>query len=203
MRRWCLTPLHRRLPRRRQALTLVEILAATLLATLLIVAVLGVLTSVTRGQKALLNDGVPDAWQRRLTTQLEWDLENSRSLKLVPEGILLEGYAGRDSQTGAPLHCPSVIAYLVRQEKGATHLVRQETHPESLSLHNTWTELVCADVERIELGRAGRGNGNQSSNISKATGKSIPNGPIPDQLRVALYKKGNASPIYSNDFALR
>lgn len=188
---------------RRRAMTLVEVLAATVLASLLMVAVLGVLTSVTRGQKALLNSDVPDAWQRRLTAQLEWDLENSRSMRNIPGGILLDGFAARDPRTGTPIHCLSAVAYLIRGDGKATHLIRQETHPESLSLHNSRTELVCADVERIEFGRAAATQHRKSNQPSVPASKGLSDGPIPHQLNVELYRKGSVTPVYVHGFALR
>ncbi|HXY33204.1 MAG TPA: hypothetical protein VEI07_03190, partial [Planctomycetaceae bacterium] len=77
-----------------EGLTLVELLAALVLSTLLMGAVLGVLRSLTRNQKAALLNSPTEEWQSRLTGQLEWDLVNSRSIAVTAAGFELRGFAG-------------------------------------------------------------------------------------------------------------
>lgn len=165
-------------------MTLVELLAATVLSTLLMGAVLGLLASITRSQRTILKDhGVQDLWQTRLQELLEWDLQNSRSLSPLPNGVQLDGFAGRDFSTGSPLHCPCRITYEIIEDGDRRHLIRRESHTDSLSLDNATSSLVCLDIGQIVMGTSPpRSDSTNSSNASK--GRS--DGGIPEQVSVSL-----------------
>ena len=165
-------------------MTLVELLAATVLSTLLMGAVLGLLASITRSQRTILKDhGVQDLWQTRLQELLEWDLQNSRSLSSLPNGVQLEGFAGRDFSTGSPLHCPCRIAYEIVEDGDRKHLIRRESHTDSLILDDSTSSLVCLDIGQIVMGTSPpRSDSTDSSNAPK--GRS--DGGIPEQVSVTL-----------------
>ncbi len=216
--------------RRRMGLTLIELLAATALATLLMVAVLGVLKSITRGQKVLLAREPIESWQLRLTEQLRWDLENSRAFKPIAAGFQLEGFAGRDFSSSATTHARSVIEYVVVRAGDRGQLIRRESHPDSLQLHNSISELVCLDLERIVLGRPGE----QASPVanradfsgppspvatppptpqdrttrtespkSTVVDRPVDSQPLPDRVAVTLYRSGTSTPVFSHAFLVR
>jgi type II secretory pathway component PulJ len=183
-------------------MTLVELLAATILAALLMAAVLGVLKSVTRAQKVLARNGPTEGWQARLVNQLEWDLANSRTVVTTAEGFELGGFAGRDFASGAALHCPTSIQYAVRNLGGRSCLVRGEAHLDSLNLDNQSLELVCNQVERIVLGSAD-GAAPQLSSATKPQKNADDDASIPDQPVVALYGVGQEKPVFEHAFILR
>lgn len=187
---------------RQPGMTLVELLAATLLAALLMAAVLGVLKSVTRSQKALLRGGPAEAWQARLIAQLEWDLANSRTAVTTADGFELGGFAGRDFASGAILHCPTAIQYVVRNLGGQSCLVRSEAHLDSLNLDNQSLELVSNRIERIVMGSA-EGAASKTSDAATARAKSAEDASIPDQPVVVLYGVGQENPVFEHAFILR
>lgn len=172
----------------RMGLTLVELLAALTLATLLFAGVLGVLTLITRGQRVLLSrTSWPEPGADALAALLAWDLENSRTLEVTETGFRLAGYAGRDFETQVPLHCVSLIEYEVVELQRRHHLIRRETHPEVLSLDNTVTELVCPDVSQIVLGSpewSGQPPAEPESIVS------LDSGLLPQQVSVLLRADG-------------
>jgi hypothetical protein len=165
-------------------MTLVELLAATLLAALLMAA------------------GPAEAWQARLVAQLEWDLANSRTAVTTADGFELGGFAGRDFASGAVLHCPTAIQYAVRNLGGQSCLLRSEAHLDSPNLENQSLELVSNRIERIVLGSA-EGAASTTSNAMKAQAKSAEDASIPDQPVVVLYGVGQENPVFEHAFILR
>jgi len=196
----------RRRPRVREDLrrgfTLIELMVATVLAALLMAAVLGVLKGVTRSQKTLMRGDTAPPWQARLISQLEWDLTNSRSVVPTVDGFQLKGFAGRDFASGAALHGPTTVQYAVRNVAGQLWLVRGEAHLDSLSLDNDSLELVCNRVERIALNSPNK-QGAKGVDGSEPQAKSVEDAPIPDQPLVLLYGAGQEKPIFEHAFVLR
>lgn len=185
----------------RSAMTLVELLAATILAALLMAAVLGVLKAVTREEKTLKGDVSGATWKAQLVRQLEWDLANSRTVLATANGFQLVGFAGRDFASGAPLHCRTSIEYAVQTTRGRSFLVRSEAHLDSPDLDNQSFELVCNQVERIVLDSGD--SDAQASNAKTAAGKSADEAPIPDQPVVMVYTVGQDKPVLEHAFVLR
>lgn len=188
--------------RRQRGMTLVELLAATILAALLMAAVLGVLKSVTHSQKDLRRGGPVEAWQACLVRQLQWDLANSRTVTTTADGFELGGFAGRDFASGATLHSPSSVQYAVRNLGGNACLVRSEAHLDSLELDNQSLELVCNRIERIVLSSVG-GAAPKVSGTTKAQTKGTDDTSIPDQAVVTLYGVGQEKPVFEHAFILR
>ena len=183
----------------RRGLTLVELLAALVLSGLMVGSVLGVLSSLTRGQRVVLaGHGVPETWQVQLDGMLQWDLENSRSIRLTETGFLLEGYAGRDLSTRLPIHCPSVISYEVVASEKRKHLIRREIHPELLNLENSITEFICFDVDDIIVVPPSVVFGSSVESKDR-----LGDGPLPNRMSVRLLATGDAKVIYARTFNLR
>jgi hypothetical protein len=187
---------------RRSAMTLVELVAATILAALLMAAVLGVLKAVTREQRALRIHPSAEAWQAQLIRQLEWDLANSRSVTATATGFQLVGFAGRDFASGAALHCRASIEYVVQIVRGRSFLVRSEAHLDSANLDNQSLELVCNQIERIVLSSTAESTPNPTS-AKKTTPQNTDESSIPEQPVVTLYAIGQEKPVLEHAFVLR
>ncbi|WP_010583130.1 hypothetical protein [Schlesneria paludicola] len=185
----------------RLGLTLVELLAATVLSTLLMAAVLGLLTSVSKAQSvALRAHGIPDPWQQRLDEVLRWDLQNSRSIRTTEAGIELAGFAGRDLSTRMPIHCPCLVEYFIVATGDRTHLFRRESHVESLNIDNSYSDLVCLDVSKITIGPA---SDRTNASVRDQALPALPNGPLPSEVNVSLTSTGAAFSSFSKTFSLR
>jgi hypothetical protein len=175
---------------------MVEVLAATLLAALLMSAVLGVLKAVTAHQKEFTR-GLPDSWRSRFCALLEWDLQNSKTVLLNPDGFELRGFAGRDLVSGTPLHCRTSIEYAVKKVRDESCLIRTEIHLDAPNLDSVRRELVLSQVERIDLG------------VNPGSRKPIPSrdptegDPLPDQASVALTASDTHAEVFRHVFAIR
>lgn len=166
--------------------TAIEALAATTLASLMLVSVLGVLGTLSHGQKVLLAKSQDHAsWHKQLTHQLQWDLENSRSMFVGTNQLVLKGFAGRDFASGRPTGRPTRVEYFLDLENAGGILLRRESHLDVLTNTNWRAEVVCVGVQGFVVGQGGAISfptqpiGNNAENNAKLQ-------PIPDQVTVNL-----------------
>ena len=133
----------------RRAMTLVELLAATCLAVLLLTASFGVLGSLAAQRKALAGDGTEAPWRKRLDQLLRWDLSNARRMCLRQKELRLVGYGGLDFETDAATQRPTEIIYTIQSNDNRSWLSRREIHLDSDSLRNSRDELIAVGVTSI------------------------------------------------------
>lgn len=133
----------------RQGLTLIELTAAVALTVLLTAALSGVLVSLARHDKALREKYPDPSWGRRLKTQLEWDLAQSRRQRLTDDRITLVGYHARDPESGAALQRPTQVDYSIEEIGARRCLIRREASLDALSNDPPHYQLVCLDVQNL------------------------------------------------------
>lgn len=171
--------------RTRDGLTAVEVLASSLLASMLMVALLGVMRGL-KTQEAALESRVPtENWRHTLDQVLDFDLANSRSYQLTPTKLILRGFAGRDAQSGIANWTPSTITYTVVEHEGQPWLVRHD-----LSSADT-QELVLRGVTSIWAG-VFTDNGGETRVQSET--------PIADGLQIEFLGSDAKQPIYAYQF---
>jgi len=135
----------------RRGLTAVELLVAAALASMLMVAVLGILGILAAKRKVLVDEAPFAPWQRGLAERLRRDLSNARRFELTPDRLRLVGYGSRDFDTRQPTHRPAEVVYRVSRAAGKTWLMREETHLDLLSNANRQTEIVCYGLTTIAM----------------------------------------------------
>jgi len=128
-----------------------ELIIALTLSSLLMVAVLGVLNSLSRQRSVLLERRAPASWRQQLKEQLHRDFANARRVSNRPDELRLIGYGGRDFATGKPTHRPTEVVYAVHDVGDQHWLMRWEIHLDELTNQNVGGELVCAGVTAIDL----------------------------------------------------
>ena len=171
-------PSRHRCPHERKALTAVEVVCSTLLASMLMVAVLGVLRGIKAQETALSDHKSIPEWQRSLDSVLQQDLSNARSYELLPGGLRLQGHLGRDPGTGVATWQPATVDYAVADLAERQWLVRvqQAASPSSGSY-----ELVLADVSIV---RAGTSNSADSEISPRPTTHPMP---VVEGLSIGFY----------------
>ncbi len=189
-----------RTTRSRPGFTIVELLAAMVLAVLLIAAVLSVLRTVTSRTGIAVRESSHETWHARLQKQLAWDLTNSRTIRPIENGFELSGFAGRDFVSRTAIHCRAIIRYSVAEAAGRFCLMRSEEHPDALNLDNHTQDLVCLNVNGIVVGAAA---GQHPSPDGNGVQVLAPDSDLPDQLHVEFYEPSSNSAVFSHDFALR
>jgi|GEM_PF-5003387 len=171
---------------RMAAMTLVELLAATALAAVLMTAVAGVLRLLAVERRALDDHRTPPAWKEQLLEQLRWDLANSRSMRVARTKLQLTGYAGCDFQTGAVTHRPAEVIYELRRQNARDWLVRRELHQNGTDDDRQRTELVCDGVGTMTVRCVKTGEEEETGGSVWSHNKPLQWGSIPDRLQIVL-----------------
>lgn len=183
---------------RRVGLTAVEVLVSTLLASLLMVAMLGVLGGLKAQQAALQTRTPQRSWQRLLDAVLQRDLENSRSYELTGNALILRGFAGRDLQTGNPSWKPTTVLYQILSDKNRSWLTRRELTTVGTSALAGRTELVLAAVEAIRTSQWAQRDeaGGGLPPAARQQGET----PIVDGLIIEFWGTDRGGPLYGYRF---
>lgn len=131
-------------------LTALEVLVATMLAAILMGALLGVLRGLKASEGALEIRSSGPAWQRQLHALLDADLANAQTYRATATEFSLTGFGGR-SPDGRPTWLPGGAVYEVRATRHGAWLVRRATNPEAIE--PSLGELTLAGVTEIRVGR--------------------------------------------------
>ena len=141
------------------AFTLVELLLASALATLLMVGVLAVVTHLARSEKALqplarddtaarMSQEELDAW----ITLLRADLQHAgRIERLLTGEVEMLGYQALQGASRQVGHRPVRIGYRLQEVDGRRWVMRWQTSLDSASHHRTSRDLVATGVRRFEI----------------------------------------------------
>ena len=133
----------------RRAFTLVELLAATALSAVLMLAVLQVIGSIGRSRPAR---GDTDLSQRDdLVELLRRDLSQSTSIRFGSNEVTLTGHSAIEPGTRALSHQPVTVTYVVMTIGGRSWLVRRQIARNGRSMDAPYIELVAPDVSRLEI----------------------------------------------------
>lgn len=185
------------LGRQRPGMTVIELLVATSLAAMLSVVALGLLRTLTEQEQALRAETTEQSWHASLTEQIRWDLVNGERLKTASRETRIWGHAARDFGTGIVTHRPSEVIYRVRNMGGRNWLTRTEIHLDSRTSHSSRTELLCADVARLEVQSLEEG-------VSETEPDQASDGlQIPGHLRVVVYGDADRSPLIDSEVWVR
>ena len=148
--------------RRRGGFTLVEILLAVTLATVLMAAVLAVLGGVGRDRKRLATDGQPTRPVAAMEL-LRWDLINATTITTTADGVVLRGHGGIDPASLTPNNRLTRVTYRVRRggdsrnDGGASSLIREQRYLDDPVRPEPWADLVLRGVRGVAITPAGGG----------------------------------------------
>jgi hypothetical protein len=128
---------------------MVELLAATVLSTLLFITALAVIRSLSNtGTRAA---GEPRGWAAAARRQIEWDLNSAVVFRQDDHGLVLAGYDSLDPATLSPNHLPVTVTYSLRTIGSRVWLVREQTSLDPLSPQLNFSEPVCGDVKAFTI----------------------------------------------------
>lgn len=138
---------------RRTAMTTLEVLCATVLATLLMTAVLGFTSGFAERQQRLAERDPQPPWAREIASVLGSDLESAESLRVHPDGLSLRGPLGRSVRSGIANWKPATVRYrMVDTGAPATGfaLIRSLL-PDSSDSQKVSSEIMGFNVAGIRL----------------------------------------------------
>lgn len=133
----------------RLGMTLVELMAALTLSSLLLAVVLGLVLRLSTTSTMLKQEMPYAPWKTALRRQLHEDYYGCRSILISPTKILIDGYApiwNTDSETGV---APSRIEYFIVSDEQSSSLFRRQVNLLGSPSDNTRVELVCNSVVRF------------------------------------------------------
>jgi type II secretory pathway pseudopilin PulG len=137
----------------RRGFTLVELLAANVLAALLVVAILSVVGAVgrdRRAQAALEQDRTTQSTGDDLARLVQWDVSNATRWRALGDAYLFEGHASLDPQTLAPTDLPVTVRYELIESAGRRWLTRSQTRRDDTAA-GSWSTPLCADLSGLSL----------------------------------------------------
>ena len=86
---------------RREAFTLIELVASAVLAAMMTAALLSIVWSALRESSQLRRSATSRFPVTQLADQMRHDFHNARAMAIDSSGVTLHGFLGRDPQTGA------------------------------------------------------------------------------------------------------
>ncbi|MEM9916316.1 MAG: hypothetical protein AAF911_15280 [Planctomycetota bacterium] len=152
-------------------LTLIELLATTALAGLLMVTLLQVIE--TTGRSRVTMDASPlydEAWQFQLANLIRKDIAQARSVRWQDDQLIIEGWNGWDRKTREPAHEPALTVYrlvaapnastpgrlLVREQRDLLDLGQQQPTRELMAFGITDWAIISNRGAGIEAGGIAR-----------------------------------------------
>ena len=134
---------------RRAALTLVELLAATVLSALLMILVAGILRSITRQQAWVASEAGRSPAVVVVGDLLERDLDNARHIATGAGRLRLRGLLAEDPSTHLPTHRRAEVVYEVRRLAGHRCLIRTLAHTSGNGAPERWRRVVWLGAGRL------------------------------------------------------
>lgn len=162
--------------------TALEVLVATTLASLMMVAVLGVLGGIAKKERLLAERAermLP--WQRQFAHRLSRDLESCSTIQFDGESIVLTGFGGRRS--GMPTWEPVDIHYWIAKVADQNALLRQ-VQPRIQPSQPFRAEIFCLGIDKFVVVPDGV---TQPSAVDASSLKRVE---LPQRLRVQLFSGG-------------
>jgi hypothetical protein len=170
----------------RPGMTLLELLCASMLATLLMVAVLGVISGLAKAEKTLDRHQPPAEWRRRLVSRISNDLRAASSAEPLPTGVRLTGPLGRDARTGAADWTDAAVEYRVEATPLGPALMRVVL----LNGGGRHIETLTHSIRSLVI--TGAGGAPLAPDTTKAfVNEAIDGGALPARLRMVMFDQAD------------
>ncbi len=123
----------------RSAFTLIELLVATVLSAVLIMAVLAILSGLSR-DRIRLTQAQSRPHAEMLVERLRWDLANARTMSQSPDGqsLLLIGHGGIDPDSFSTTGRLARVVYRCHQQGKLSVLTREQEYLDEPARPRAW-----------------------------------------------------------------
>jgi len=136
---------------RANGFTLVEMLAATALAAMLMIALLTVTASLGRTRAVVTRIDARKTWQVGVLRIVRSDLGSAATITPGLNAVTLEGPLMLDVTDHSATQRLGSVRYELRNVAGRSWLVREQRDRDPLRRYALSVELVCPDVRQISL----------------------------------------------------
>ena len=158
----------------RRAMTLIELIVSAVLATLMMVALAGIVWSSARETANLQRAARSHFPVTQLACQMRADFVNARGMLIDPQGVTLHGFLGSDRSTNRPVFTPARIRYEISQLGGNLVLIRASEE----AREPVWLGCRSLRIEPLALPDP------ESSTLPQPEAGGLPD--IPSRFRVTL-----------------
>jgi prepilin-type N-terminal cleavage/methylation domain-containing protein len=136
----------------RRAFSLVEMLIATALATILLGGVLAMSAALARDQKHLSRQATTSA--DGIVELLRFDIGNARTITQSNDGrtVIFVGHGALDRRSGAATNRLALVTWSI--DPDGMLLWRTQQYLDEPARPARWRELIAGDVARIEIAHA-------------------------------------------------
>lgn len=163
------------------AFTLVELMLATALTAVLMMAVMSSLAAMNSRQAAT-SPSAQSSSEDAVMALLEQDLLNARTWQSRSDGFCLKGFCAMDPSTKAACDLPVTVLYSVQTVANRSWLIRRQ-EPDYPPLGQAACDLVYSGVEKITLAKS-------DDSLGRAIAPGNDNfAPLPDSVKLTLNLK--------------
>ncbi|MFG0250420.1 MAG: prepilin-type N-terminal cleavage/methylation domain-containing protein [Phycisphaeraceae bacterium JB051] len=136
--------------RHRDGFTIMELLIASALASILMVGILFATTQQARQVQRQQKRTSPTELDA-LVQLLRSDLMLAQACRIKDDQIHLQGYFKRDPKTQVQTQQPAQVIYRLVEIGKETWLIRHQRDPKSLTLQDSTANLVCKGITSMQL----------------------------------------------------
>ncbi len=134
----------------RSAFTLLEVLLACVLASMLGLLVSSLMRSGLQESKLANQIRLPIASSWLLREQMEHDLANARAYSVTPDSVTLGGFLSRDAESGMLTQHLAIVSYRIVEKANRRVLERVEGIPGPRGIQPTYSEVVWDGVGSLK-----------------------------------------------------
>jgi prepilin-type N-terminal cleavage/methylation domain-containing protein len=135
----------------KKGFSLIELVVAAALSTLLFVGIVQVLRGIQTQHQVAIRADEKTRWHESFVRPLESDLSTARSLVVSPYRIEFVGYAATDDETRNALFRPGRIIYEIQYREDSAFVMRHEKLLDEQAGAKKASEFVCLGIHRFEL----------------------------------------------------
>jgi hypothetical protein len=132
----------RQTAKQRSAFTLLEVLLACVLASMLGLLVTSLMRSGLQESKLANQIRFPIASSWLLREQMEHDFANARAFTMTSDSITIGGFLSRDAETGMLTQHLAIVSYRIVEKANRRVLERREGIPGPRGIEPTYSEVV-------------------------------------------------------------
>ena len=182
----------------RGGFTAVELVVSMVLASLLMIALMGIVRGLDVKTKALVGKRVKPAWQSVLDRVLRHDFENATEIEHVGNSFVLRGYGGKSASNGLANWTRAEITYELVPSPGGAWLVRREQLGAAAPGSETPVNFVLGGVTGFRIQVAGAAaNVSLGQAIDSTFEEAIP---IEGSIGLSVFDQPNSEPFYEYEY---
>lgn len=138
-------------------LTLLEMIAALALATILLVSTIAIFRAIGRTDKEAEKLAAGnDFWLTEVEEKLRLDLQNSTTMRLAENSIELRGPCHLSEETRQPTSAAARVQWNLETIADRSWLVRIQTEESSRTNIPPWRQLIAADIQSMAFYPSGK-----------------------------------------------